>query len=185
MSGQEQGSLIMKAGLSEVYDTGTYPNFSLKYFIPVYDPRTDLEIHDLPYTTSTSAIPNSASVYNVDTATSATVFNNIDGEILWNFPSGLNYAYRLDYTGNIITDVLSVPSGTLTANTNMNSKSATVNYVYDTSTSAIVGRPAVGTPYTSAMLHYSGDNVNYTGDGNFNSTSNFVEIPSVVNVPLY
>jgi hypothetical protein len=184
MSGQQQGSLILRSGLNEVYDTGVYPNFALKYFLPVYDPRLDLEIHDLPLTTPTSAIQNSASVFNVDTASSAFSFGDIEGEMLWNYTTlEPNYQYRIDYTGNIVTNVTADPTGTMSAATTMNSKTSRANYIYNTSTSANVGRPQIGTPFSSAFEQYTADNVTSSGDGNFTSTTNFAAVAEVGTVP--
>lgn len=184
MSGQDQGSLIFRSGLNEVYDTGVYPNFSLKYFLPVYDARTDLDIHDLPLTTSTSAIQNSASVFNIDVPTSAFGFNDIEGEIIWNFLPATNYTYKIDYSGNIITNATTDPTTGTTASTTMKGKASTVNYVYNTSTSANVGRPAIGSPFTSAFEQYQGTDVVSQGNGGFTSTSNFTLINEVAGVPV-
>jgi hypothetical protein len=184
MSGQQQGSLILKSGLNEVYDTGVYPNFALKYFLPVYDSRLDLEIHDLPLTTPTSALQNSASVLNVDAASSAFSFGDIEGELLWKYDTlAPTYEYRIDYTGNILTNATADPTGTMSAVTTLNSKLAQANFLYNTATSAELGRPHIGTPFSSAFEHYTADNVTSSGDGNFTSTSNFTTVSQVDTVP--
>lgn len=184
MSGQKQGSLILRSGLNEVYNTGVYPNFALKYFMPVYDSRTDLEIHDLPLTTATSAIQTSASVLNVDTASSLFNSDDIDGEYLFNLDNlAPTLKYRIDYDGNIVTNVTADPTGTTTANTTMNSKSASVNYIYNTATSTNIGRPAIGDPDSASLEHYAADNVVYNGSGGFSATQNFTQVPAANTIP--
>ena len=83
-------TIVTSGGLSAVNISDGYPTFSLKYFLPLYDPRIDTSIHSTTTTSATSALPLSGA------SLVSTTHNTLIGEKIWNF-NGSTSAY-------IITD---------------------------------------------------------------------------------
>lgn len=179
MSGQNQGSLILKSGLAKVYDTTTHPSFAIKYFVPVYDPKTDLQVHDLPTSgTSQAAVTNESSVSALDTLSSNFNFNDIEGQILWNLENITPAAnYEIDSSGNFLYQITTTAIGQSTVTTKLNSKPSSVNVIKEGTT---YYQPAIGNPSPADYTTYSANQLQYDGAGVFSASSTFLS-PGIYN----
>ena len=185
MSIQEQGSLIYKSGLTGIYDTGTFPNFSIKYFLPIYDARTDLELHDnIGSGSATEAIANVNSVDKLDELPSNFNFNDIQGQVLWNLENNfVDHRYQLDSSNNFVTGVSSIVSNVAT--TNINSRQALVNVINRGVANAgdQYHQPSLGAISPSDHTTYGGDIISHDGNGVFTVSSTWDPSP-VFNVGI-
>ena len=102
MTNQKSTTILIKDGLSKATESSVFPTFALKYFVPIYDYRTDTGVHSNIGDTAhplTNAIPTSASVSSSAVLTSV-LPADIEGDILWQNTNGTE-DYRLHETGDI------------------------------------------------------------------------------------
>lgn len=171
MADQKSVTVLFNEGLSRVLDAGYFPYFSLKYFLPIYDPNTDQSIHDaLGAGTGLEVIATSASVSSA-TKTSGVVPDDIEGRLLWKTTSADNYTYILDTTGDYAYSTI-VPS-TTSLTTTMSKKNTYTTLMYDKTTSATSGIQE------NNNSTYVGTEVEYVSAGIFSSSANWSTLQTV------
>ncbi len=159
MANQKSTSVLFQSGLDQAIGNGTYPNFALKYFVPIYDERTDINVHTEIGVGSTSAIYTSASISS--SAATTVSPSDIEGDILWQNDNSI-HQYRINEDKNI----LYVPTGTdyssNIVSTNLESPFEQITTVEEGGT--------VYTPQKSGTIAISGTNVTAESTpGQFNS----------------
>lgn len=165
---QNAVTILMQTGLDKAVDAGAYPNFAIKYYLPIYDSRIDELIHSPVGTTgSTSAFAAIETSASVASSVDATVLPSaIEGQLLWKLPSTHNYQF--DDTSDYQYSNTSGQSGTTLSSPTQYIKNSKANTIKEISGGAISGIQE------NDMHSYKGSNVT-GGSGTFLSSVNFVE----------
>lgn len=115
-------TIVTSGGLSAVNISDGYPTFSLKYFLPLYDPRIDTSIHSTTTTSATSALPLSGASFV------STTHDSLVGEKIWNFDGSTsayiitddNFHIYQDDGGTVIGTIDGYEDSTMLAATKVN-----------------------------------------------------------------
>ena len=165
---QNAVTILMQTGLDKAVDAGAYPNFAIKYYLPIYDSRIDELIHSPAGTTGlTSAYAAIETSASVDSSSLATVLPaDIEGQLLWGLPS--THIYQFDDTSDYQYSITPGQSSTTLSSPTQYIVNSKANVIKEISGGTISGIQENDT------FSYKGSNVT-GGSGTFSSTAAFVE----------
>jgi hypothetical protein len=151
---QTQATLLLQQGLTAALNASGWPAFALKYFLPIYDYRTDSDVHN----STVMVMQNSASV--VSTTALEVLPGDIEGELL--FKNSSDYYKINDNTKRVFS--YNAPT---VSSTNITASPAYVSSNTYNSKASDDSAPA-GNVYV-----YEGSNLVSNGDGSFDSLTPF------------
>jgi hypothetical protein len=180
----ERSSKVLNEGINAIH-SGTFGSyFALRYFLPMYDPRIDDDVHDLTQATTSGngveVYPLSASLEDV-----TITYSGLKGEKLFNADSSY-WQNHLGVGSNNIYTISDTRDYVVSASTNI----ANCGYGYSGGFTGYTSASISGTSYeqgvrvniingTSALSSIlSGTDMNADGDGDFTG-NNIAYIPKV------
>ena len=175
---QNAVTILMQTGLDKAVDAGAFPNFAIKYFLPIYDSRTDELIHSAVGTSGAqapyAAIPNEQSL-STSADAGPVLPSQIEGQLLWALDSA--YEYKFDDTSDYQYSTTSGQSSTALVST-LETKNTKANIIQRKSDDIIFGLQE------NIMNTYKGSDVSGQ-NGSFNSSVAFVESTALETVSTW